>query len=114
DLREGLFTVVVVGEFKTGKSTLLNSMLGSGALPAKATPCTAIITLLVNGTSDRVVIYETGQAEPRILDWADFMREFQLSLEDQETLEGGNVLDRFANVRYAQIESNHRLCARGV
>src|SRR5579884_492896 len=114
DLEEGLFTVVVVGEFKTGKSTLLNSMLGSGALPAKATPCTAIITVLVNGTSDGVAIYEMGRAEPRVLTWEEFRREFQLSLADQETLEGGNVLGRFANVRYAQIESSHRLCSHGV
>src|SRR5579884_1866399 len=114
DLEEGLFTVVVVGEFKTGKSTLLNSMLGSGALPAKATPCTAIITVLVNGTNDRVAVYEVDREEPRFLDWEQFVREFQLSLQDQETLQEGRALDRFARVQYAEIESTHRLCDDGV
>lgn len=43
-LRKNNFKVVVVGEFKVGKSTFINAMLGSGdVLPAKATPCTAVI-----------------------------------------------------------------------
>src|SRR5437588_11983051 len=47
DLSHGLFTIIVLGEFKNGKSTLLNGMLGSKVLPAKAAPATAIITVLV-------------------------------------------------------------------
>ncbi|HZU11927.1 MAG TPA: dynamin family protein [Chloroflexota bacterium] len=114
DLERGLFTIVVVGEFKSGKSTLLNSMLGKGTLPAKATPCTAIITVLVHGTNDRVAVYEVDREEPRFLDWEQFVREFQLSLQDQETLQEGRALDRFARVQYAEIESTHRLCDDGV
>jgi GTPase SAR1 family protein len=37
------FKVLVLGEFKRGKSTFINAMLGEEILPAYAKPCTAII-----------------------------------------------------------------------
>ena len=37
------FKVLVLGEFKRGKSTFINAMLGEEILPAYARPCTAII-----------------------------------------------------------------------
>lgn len=37
------FRVMVLGEFKRGKSTLINALLGEEVLPAFATPCTAVI-----------------------------------------------------------------------
>ncbi len=40
------FKVIVLGEFKRGKSTFINSLLGREVLPAFATPCTAIINEL--------------------------------------------------------------------
>ena len=43
-LHQDKFKVVVMGEFKVGKSTFINALLGGGdVLPAQATPCTAII-----------------------------------------------------------------------
>src|ERR1043166_3499110 len=49
DIEQGIFKVLVLGEFKNGKSTLLNAMLGHKTLPARAAPATAIITELVYG-----------------------------------------------------------------
>jgi GTPase SAR1 family protein len=40
------FKVIVLGEFKRGKSTFVNALLGREVLPAFATPCTAIINEL--------------------------------------------------------------------
>ena len=37
------FKVLVLGEFKRGKSTFINALLGDEVLPAYAKPCTAII-----------------------------------------------------------------------
>lgn len=37
------FKVMVLGEFKRGKSTFINALLGEEILPAYSTPCTAII-----------------------------------------------------------------------
>jgi molecular chaperone GrpE (heat shock protein) len=114
DLEQGLFTLIVLGEFKNGKSTLLNAMLGSKTLPAKAAPATAIITVLVKGERKTVAVWETGKNEPRRLAWEDFVREFQLNPQDQETIQEKGTLDRFANIEFAEIETKHALCARGV
>ncbi|WP_414545182.1 dynamin family protein [Nostoc sp. CCY0012] len=37
------FKVMILGEFKRGKSTFINALLGEEILPAYSTPCTAII-----------------------------------------------------------------------
>ena len=113
DLEQGLFTLIVLGEFKNGKSTLLNAMLGSKTLPAKAAPATAIITVLVNGTRKTVAVWE-GKTEPRRVSWEDFIQEFQLNPSDQETIQEQGTLDRFANIEYAEMETTHALCAQGV
>ena len=41
--------ILVVGQFKQGKSTLINALLGETILPAYSTPCTAVITELKYG-----------------------------------------------------------------
>lgn len=114
DLSQGLFTILVVGEFKNGKSTLLNGMLGSKTLPAKAAPATAVITVLVYGDREDVAIFETGGSEPRRIGWEEFVREFQLDPQDQETIQEQGRLDRFSDVAYAEIQRTHALCAHGV
>jgi Dynamin family len=114
DLDQGLFKIIVLGEFKNGKSTLLNGMLGSKTLPAKAAPATAIITVLVHGDNPGVAIFETGNPEPRVVSWDTYVQEFQLSRQDQETLLGHGVVDRFQHIEYAQIECRHPICEMGV
>ena len=37
------FKIQVIGTFKNGKSTFINSLLGEPVLPAYALPCTAVI-----------------------------------------------------------------------
>lgn len=114
DMQLGIFKVLVLGEFKNGKNTLLNATLGSKVLPAKVTPATAIITTLVYGENKEVAVYETDQPEPRMLSWEDFNNEFKLSKEDIESLDKSGYLDRFQNIEYAQIECQHPFCANGV
>lgn len=56
-LREDTFKVVIMGRFKVGKSTFINALLGSGdMLPAKATPCTAIINEVKYSKDERYAI----------------------------------------------------------
>lgn len=114
DLEQGLFKLIVLGEFKNGKSTLINGMLGTKVLPAKAAPATAVITVLVNGKCPDVAIYESGTTAPRLVSWESFVAEFQLTIEDQETLHEQGFVDRFRNIEYAQIECRHPICANGV
>jgi hypothetical protein len=48
-LDEGRFHLAVLGQFKRGKSTLLNALLGEWLLPASVVPLTAIPTFLQYG-----------------------------------------------------------------
>ena len=43
---EGRLRVAVIGQFKRGKSTLLNALLGAPLLPTGVTPVTAISTFI--------------------------------------------------------------------
>jgi hypothetical protein len=114
DLQEGIFKVIVYGEFKHGKSTLLNAMLGSKLLPAKTLKCTAIISLLVYGEREEVAVYDSESEQPQIMGRDQFMQTFQLKAEDEETLNEQGYIDRFKNVEYAQVECLSPLCANGV
>jgi GTP-binding protein EngB required for normal cell division len=46
---EGLFLLVVVGEFNAGKSTLVNALLGATVMREGVTPTTDRVTLVVHG-----------------------------------------------------------------
>jgi len=48
-LDQGLLRVAVLGQFKRGKSTLLNALLGAPLLPTGVTPVTAIPTFIKAG-----------------------------------------------------------------
>ena len=55
-ISEGLFYVACVGQFKRGKSTLLNALIGAPVLPVGVPPVTAVVTLLCYGTEQRAVV----------------------------------------------------------
>lgn len=47
---ENLFSIVFIGEFSTGKSTIINALLGNNILPTGITPTTDKITILRYGS----------------------------------------------------------------
>ncbi|MDD6088344.1 MAG: dynamin family protein, partial [Desulfovibrionaceae bacterium] len=49
--------ILIVGQFKQGKSTLVNALLGEQVLPAYSTPCTAVITELKYGEKKSAKLY---------------------------------------------------------
>jgi len=59
-IRSDRFRVLVLGQFKRGKSTFINAMLGKKILPAYAIPCTATIHELKYGTEPRAFIYRSS------------------------------------------------------
>lgn len=57
----GKFRLAVLGQFKRGKSTLLNALLGDQLLPTDILPVTAIPTFISSGTDVSVqVLFENG------------------------------------------------------
>jgi GTPase SAR1 family protein len=58
------FTVAVVGEFKRGKSTFINALLGKEILPSDILPCSATLNRVKYGMSPRVkVLFKDGHEE---------------------------------------------------
>ena len=51
------FKIMVVGTFKNGKSTFINSLLGKDVLPAYAVPCTAVINEVKYGKESAVLYF---------------------------------------------------------
>jgi GTPase Era involved in 16S rRNA processing len=55
------FHLVVLGQFKRGKSTFINSLLGDRVLPTSVVPLTSIVTLLKYGEEEVVeVLFNDG------------------------------------------------------
>ena len=55
------FHLVVLGQFKRGKSTFINSLLGDKVLPTSVVPLTSIVTLLKYGEEEVVeVLFNDG------------------------------------------------------
>ena len=66
---EGLFYVVCLGEFKRGKSTLLNALVGREVLPAGVIPVTSAVTILRHGSAMKArVRLSRGEARTIALD----------------------------------------------
>ncbi len=59
-LAEDRFNLAVVGQFKRGKSTLMNAVIGRDLLPTGLLPLTSAITTLCYGPAERVVLRRKG------------------------------------------------------
>jgi small GTP-binding protein len=58
------FNLVVVGQFKRGKSTLINALVGENILPTAVVPLTSIVTTLHHGTNEKITVsFADGHAE---------------------------------------------------
>jgi len=56
-LKEKKFVLVVMGQFKRGKSTLINALLGRELLPSAVVPLTSIVTEVSYGEREEAVIH---------------------------------------------------------
>lgn len=56
------FNLVVVGQFKRGKTSLINALLGADILPVAVVPLTSIVTIMTYGGALRVnVLFNDGK-----------------------------------------------------
>lgn len=66
-LQEGRFHLAVLGQFKRGKSTLLNALLGEEVLPAAVVPLTARPTFIRHGEQRRArVAFEDDRSPEEV------------------------------------------------
>lgn len=80
-LAEDRFNLVVVGQFKRGKSSLMNAIIGRNLLPTGLLPLTSAITTLCFGPKEKVFVKRTG--------WV-FEQEINLSELPEYVTEQGN------------------------
>jgi len=68
-LRENRFHLAVMGQFKRGKSTLINALLGEPVLPTGILPLTSVATEVRHGSARRAeVVFEDGRRETAAVD----------------------------------------------
>lgn len=96
ELQDSL-TITVVGEFNSGKSTLINALLGHEILPTGIVPTTATVNVVeYSETPEIVVFYNDGRTEA-----LDYGKE---ALERFKATRG-----TFDNVRYISIRNPQAL-----
>jgi small GTP-binding protein len=66
-LREGRFHLAVLGQFKRGKSTLLNALLGEAILPVSVVPLTSIPTFIQFHKEPQITVTYTNDRPPERL-----------------------------------------------
>ena len=73
----GLVEVAVLGQFKSGKSSFLNSLVGFEGLPVDVLPSTAVVTRVGFGEKEAIrVHYATGESQEAAFgELADFVTE---------------------------------------
>lgn len=57
-------TIAVFGQFKRGKTTLINRVLGEDVLPVGIVPITSVVTKIRYGSRGSTVLFRTGKKEP--------------------------------------------------
>lgn len=57
---------VIVGQFKTGKSSFINALIGKDILPIGVIPITAVITRIYYGAAEKAIIYYNNKTKEEI------------------------------------------------
>lgn len=83
-LERDAFRLMVLGEFKRGKSTLINAMLGADVLPAKVAPCTAVITELRWGEQPSARLHFRDAREPQDIPIQELKQHLCITEEEDE------------------------------
>jgi GTPase Era involved in 16S rRNA processing len=98
------FRILILGEFKKGKSTFINSLLGEEILPAYSMPCTDVINEVVWGKETKIIIKKQNLEEIEIK---------PIDLEKYVTIKGEHNTDDNKTI-LAQISHPLEYCKNGV
>ena len=92
-LVEGRFFVACVGQFKRGKSTLLNALVGDPILPTGVAPVTTVVTLLRHGPRRTARVRLAG-ADWREIDPAE-LADYVTEAQNPENEKGVDAVEVF-------------------
>ena len=76
-LEHNIFNIVVMGQFKRGKTSLINTLIGDDLLPVAVVPLTSIATIITYGEDTKIsVCFNDGRCETiEINQLADYVTE---------------------------------------
>lgn len=94
-LAEDRFTLAVLGQFKRGKSSLMNAIIGQEILPTGVLPLTSAITILRYGPKERLIIEKEKSSFPLELSVA--------SLPDYVTEKGNPQNQKQVKAAYIEL-----------
>ncbi len=113
NLENGVFRLLVLGDMKRGKSTLLNALLGENLLPSDVNPCTALLTVLKYGAEKKVTVHFTSEKAPEVISFADFKTRYTIDPAEAKVLEQRRE-QAFPDVSHAVVEYPLPLLEKGV
>jgi GTP-binding protein EngB required for normal cell division len=102
-LAEDRFTLVVVGRFSRGKTSLMNAILGTDRLPIGFTPLTSVITTVAYGSKELAVL----KYDSRIL-----TKEIPIDALPQHITQHGNP-GNIQQIRTAEVQIPAEILRRG-
>jgi GTPase SAR1 family protein len=112
--REGRFRLLVLGDMKRGKSTLLNALLGARLLPSDVNPCTALLTIVQAGESAGVTVHFKDETDaPESISFAEFADRYTLAPAAAQQIEVDQQL-AFPAVSHAVIQHPLPLLGSGI
>lgn len=89
DIAGQMYRVAVVGEFKRGKSSLINALIGSNTLPANVLPTTATITRVTYSPERYIRIhFHDGHTENRTV---EELAEYATKLDRQSEINARSI-----------------------
>lgn len=112
-LRQGVFRLLVLGDMKRGKSTLVNALIGENLLPSDVNPCTAILTILRYGPLKKVTVYHKNGKRPEELGFQQFKQQYTIDPDEAKRLEQEKK-QAFPDVDYAVVEYPLPLLEKGI
>jgi len=111
-LQNGRFRLMVLGDMKQGKSTLLNVLFGRKLLPCDVKPCTAILTLIKYGQPEKVTVhFKDGHTQS--MSFEEFSRDYSIP-DDEAKGSYGRKEPAFPDVNHAEVEYPLELLQNGV
>jgi GTPase SAR1 family protein len=113
NLRQGVFRLLVLGDMKRGKSTLLNAIIGEKILPTGVNPCTAVLTIVRYGEDKQVTIHFNDAKPPKSMDFDTFKKGYTIPPDEAKKLEEEGT-PAFPDVEYAVIEYPLDILEKGV
>lgn len=107
---EQKLTVLIAGEVKVGKSTFINTLLGTDVLPKATEVCTNVPSKIVFGEEEKILVHFSADDEEKTIKEPLVISREEVAEYSTETLNKEN----HKKVEYIEIQINSPILAEGL